>query len=83
MRYEKIGNAGMTLPELTLAVLMLAAFAGITVMVTQYTSRFFQPINQKGMEANSSNKELSDLLNENSQINNAFDSIIEIFLSQV
>ena len=79
MKYEKIGNDGMTIPELTLAVLMLAAFFGITVMVTQYTSRFFQPINQKGMEANSSNKEISDMLNENSQINNTFDSIIEIF----
>ena len=79
MKYEKSDNEGMTLPELTLAMLLLTAFAGITVMVTQYTSRFFQPLNQKGMDAYSSNKELSDLLNDNTQINNTFDSIIEIF----
>ena len=61
MRYEKIGNAGMTLPELVLAVLMLAAFTGITVMVTAYTSRFFQPLNEEAKEEYiSAEKELSD-----------------------
>ena len=82
MKYEKINNAGMTLPELILAVLMLTAFTGITVMVTAYTSRFFQPLNEEAKEEYiSSNKELSDMLNDHSQINNAFDSIIE-FLSE-
>ena len=34
MKYKRINNDGMTLPELILAVLMLTAFTGITVMVT-------------------------------------------------
>ena len=39
---KKINNDGMTLPELILAILMLTAFTAITVIVTQFTSRFFQ-----------------------------------------
>ena len=79
MNHERVQNAGMTLPELTLAVLMLTAFTGITVMVTQFTSRFFQPLNEAAKEENlSSGNELSDVLNNNVKINNAFDSIIEI-----
>ena len=73
-------NKGMTLPELVLAILMLTAFTGVTVMVTEFTSRFFQPLNEEAKEEYiSSEKELSDILNHHSQINNAFDSIIEIF----
>ena len=76
---ERVNNEGMTLPELILAVLMLATFTGITVMVTEFTSRFFQPLNEEAKEEYiSSNKEFSDVLNHYSQINNAFDSIIEI-----
>ena len=76
---ERLNNAGMTLPELVLAVLMLTAFTAITVMVTEFTSRFFQPLNEEAKdEYISSNKEFSDVLNHHSQINNAFDSIIEI-----
>ena len=79
MKYQKINNKGMTLPELILAVLMLTAFTGITVMVTEFTSRFFQPLNEKAKEEYiSSNEETRDLLNEHSLINNTFDSIIEI-----
>ena len=82
MKYKKIKNEGMTLPEMILAILMLVAFTGITVMVTEFTSRFFQPLNEGAKEEyNSSNNELSDILNDHSQINNAFDSIIE-FLSE-
>ena len=58
---------------------MLTAFTGVTVMVTQFTSRFFQPLNEEAKEEYiSSNKELSDMLNDHSQINSTFDSIIEI-----
>merc|ERR1711991_785438 len=58
---------------------MLTAFTGITVMVTQYTSKFFQPFNQEAKEELiSSNKEIKDMLNDHYQINSAFDSIIEI-----
>ena len=79
MTYHKVNNEGMTLPELVLAILMLTAFTGITVMVTTFTSRFFQPLNEEAKEEYiSSNKELSDMFNDHSQINSAFDSIIEI-----
>ena len=79
MNYRKVNNEGMTLPELILAILMLTAFTGVTVMVTQYTARFFQPLNEEAKEEYiSSNKELSDMLNDHSQINSTFDSIIDI-----
>jgi len=75
MDFKKINNNGMTLPELVLATLMLTAFTAITVMVTQFTSDFFQPLNVD-------DKDLKyDWLNDNSKINKAFDSIIE-YLSQ-
>ena len=82
MNYKRINNEGMTLPELILAVLMLTAFTGITVMVTAYISRFFQPLNEEARdEYISTNKELSDKLNDHNKINKALDSVIEI-LSQ-
>ena len=83
MKNKKKYNKGMTLPELVLAIFMLITFTGFTVMIVQYTSRFFQPLNQEAKEEYiSSNKELQDILNDQSQINNAFDSIIEIFSEQ-
>ena len=79
MNHKKVNNKGMTLPELVLAILMLTAFTGVTVLVTEFTSRFFQPLNEEAKEEFiTSNKELSDMLNDHSQINSAFDSIIEI-----
>ena len=79
MNYQKVNNQGMTLPELVLAILMLTAFTAVTVLVTEFTSRFFQPLNEEAKEEFiTSNKELSDMLNDHSQINSAFDSIIEI-----
>ena len=76
---RKLKNEGMTLPELVLAVLMLAAFTGITVLVTSYTSRFFQPLNEEAKEEYiSAEKEFSDKLNDHAQINKTIDSIIEI-----
>ena len=79
MNYQKVNNKGMTLPELVLAILMLIAFTAVTVLVTEFTSRFFQPLNEEAKEEFiTSNKELSDMLNDHSQINSAFDSIIEI-----
>ena len=50
MNDTKLNSEGMTFPELVLAVFMLTAFTGITVMVTQYTSRFFQPLNEEAKE---------------------------------
>ena len=79
MKRKKIHNEGMTLPELVLAILMLIAFTGFTVMIVRYISRFFQPLNEEAKEEYiSSNRELRDMLNDHTQINNAFDSIIEI-----
>ena len=79
MNYRNFNNEGMTLPELILAILMLTAFTGVAVMVTQFTARFFQPLNEEAKEEYiSTNKELSDMLNHHSQINSTFDSIIEI-----
>ena len=79
MKRKKIHNVGMTLPELVLAILMLIAFTGFTVMIVRYISRFFQPLNEEAKEEYiSSNRELRDMLNDHTQINNAFDSIIEI-----
>ena len=79
MNHKKINSEGMTIPELVLAVLMLTAFAGITVMVTEFTARFFQPLNDEAKEEYiSSEKELSDQLNDHIQINKTIDSIIEI-----
>ena len=79
MKNKKKYNEGMSLPELVLAIFMLISFTGFTVMIVQYTSRFFQPLNEEAKEEYiSSNKELQDMLNDHTQINNAFDSIIEI-----
>ena len=79
MQKRNSKNEGMTLPELVLAVLMLAAFTGITVMVTAYISRFFQPLNEEAREEYiSAEKEFSDKLNDHAQINKTIDSIIEI-----
>ena len=69
---NKINNDGMTLPELILAILMLTAFTAITVMVTQFTTTFFRPLNVEDKAL------IRDMLNDNSKINKAFDSIIEI-----
>ena len=83
MKNKKKYYKGMTLPELVLAIFMLIAFTGFTVMIVQYTSRFFQPLNEEAKEEYiSSNKELQDMLNDHTQINNTFDSIIEIFSEQ-
>ena len=80
MKNRKNHNNGMTLPEFVLAILMLVAFTGFTVMIVRYISKFFQPLNEEAKEEYiSANKDLQDILNDHTQINNAFDSIIEIF----
>ncbi len=79
MKNRKINSGGMSLPELVLAIFMLIAFTGFTVTIVRYTSRFFQPLNEEAKEEYiTSEKELQDMLNDHTQINNAFDSIIEI-----
>jgi len=79
MKNIKKHNEGMTLPELVLAIFMLISFTGFTLMIVRYTSRFFQPLNEEAKEEYiSAKKELKDNLNDQTLINNAFDSIIEI-----
>ena len=79
MKVRNHQNQGMSLPELVLAIFMLIAFTGFTVMIVRYTARFFQPLNEEAKEEFiSSGKELQDILNDQTQINNAFDSIIEV-----
>ena len=69
----------MTSAELVLAIMMLSAFTGVFVLVTQFIASFFQPLNEEAKEEYiSSNKELSDKLNDHSQIHIALDYIIEI-----
>ena len=67
MKSKQKNNKGMTFPELILAFLMLTAFTGVTVIVTQYTSTFLKKVNDN-----------SDVMNDFVQLNFAFDSIIEI-----
>jgi len=67
MKSKQKNNEGMTFPELILAFLMLTAFTGVTVIVTQYTSTFLKKVNDN-----------SDVVNDFVQLNFAFDSIIEI-----
>ena len=50
MSYQKVNNKGMTLPEFILAILMLTSFMAVTVMVTEFTARFFQPLNEEAKE---------------------------------
>jgi len=82
MNKKRLKNEGMTLPELILSVLMLTAFTAVFAVVTQFTARFFQPLNLLTDDtSNSSETDLSDILNDQIQINETFDSIVS-FLSE-
>ncbi|MBO8204251.1 hypothetical protein [Prochlorococcus marinus] len=82
MNKKRLKNEGMTLPELILSVLMLSAFTAVFAVVTQFTARFFQPLNPSSSDiSDSSEVDLSDILNDQIQINEAFDSIVS-FLSE-
>ena len=79
---KKVENLGMTLPELILSFLLLSAFTGVFIVVTQFTAKFFQPFNNEAKEEYlSSDKELNDIMNDHIKINNAFDAIVD-YLSQ-
>ena len=82
MNTKSFKNKGMTLPELILSVLMLSAFTAVFVIVTRFTAKFFQPLNIQSSDiSNSSNIDLSDILNDHIQLNNSFDSIVS-FISE-
>ena len=74
------GNNGMTTPEFILAVMMLSAFTGVFVLVTQFIASFFQPLNEEAKEEFiKAEKKLTDVLADHLIINNTIDDIIEIF----
>ena len=82
MNKKIIKNEGMTLPELILSVLMLSAFTAVFVVVTQFTAKFFQPLNPISNDtSNSSEIDLSDILNDQILINETFDTVVS-FLSE-
>ncbi len=70
-------NQGMALPEVIVAVIMLAAFTGIFVTMTEYISKFFK-LTEDYSKANKS----SGLLIDQHKIRIAMDSWVDIF-SQV
>ena len=72
-------NKGMTLPELVLATLMLGAFTAVFVVVSQFTSKFFQKNLSADTESN--NFEDNDLLNVQYDLYESFDSL-KTYLSQ-
>ena len=73
-------NKGMTTPELVLAIMMLATFTGIFVLVTQFISSFFQPLNYEAKEEYiKAEKDLTDVLADHLVINKTIDNIIELF----
>ena len=82
MNKKRLRNEGMTLPEVIVSVLMLSAFTAVFAVVTQFTAKFFQPLNLSSSDtSNSSEIDLSDILNDQIQINETFDSIVS-FLSE-
>ena len=77
---SRIKNRGMTSPELILAVMMLSTFTGVFVLVTQFISSFFQPLNYEAKEEFiKAEKELTDVLQDHLIINETIDKIIDLF----
>ena len=73
-------NKGMTSPELVLAIIMLTTFTGVFVLVTQFISSFFQPLNNEAKEEYiKAEKDLTDVLADHLVINKTIDNIIELF----
>ncbi len=80
MNNKKIENKGMTTPELVLAIMMLSAFTGVFVLVTQFIASFFQPLNEEAKEEFiKAEKDLTDVLADHILINKTIDNVIEIF----
>ena len=80
MKRNRNKNKGMTSPELVLAIMMLSAFTGVFVLVTQFISSFFQPLNYEAKEEYiKAEKDLTDVLADHLVINKTIDNIIELF----
>ena len=72
-------NNGMTLPELILAIIMLGSFTALFVVVSQFTSKFFQKNLRADIESNVFQK--NDILNVQSDLYKSFD-YLKLYLSQ-
>ena len=73
-------NKGMTSTELVLAMMMLSTFTGVFVLVTQFISSFFQPLNDEAREEYiEAEKDLTDVLADHLVINKTIDNVIELF----
>ena len=72
-------NNGMTLPELVLAMIMLSSFTALFVVVSQFTSKFFQKNLRADIESNVFQE--NDILNVQSNLYKNFDSL-KLYLSQ-
>ena len=73
-------NKGMTSPEFVLAIMMLSAFTGVFVLVTQFISSFFQPLNFEAKEEFiKAEIGLTDVLADHLVINETIDNLIELF----
>ena len=77
---SRIKNRGMTSPELILAVMLLSTFTGVFVLVTEFISGFFQPLNDEAKEEFiKAEKDLTDVLQDHLTINKTIDKIIDLF----
>ncbi len=79
MNKINLENNGMTLPELILATFMLGAFTAVFVIVTQFTSKFFQKNLRVDKENNTYQD--NDILNMQYSLYKNFDYLKE-FLAQ-
>jgi len=72
-------NKGMTLPELILAMFMLGTFTALFVVVSQFTSKFFQKNLRIDNETNTFQD--NDILNVQNNLYKSFDDLKQ-YLSQ-
>ena len=77
---SRIKNKGMTSPELILAIMMLSTFTAVFVLVTEFISGFFQPLNTEAKEEFiKAEKDLTDVLQDHITINETIDKVIDLF----
>ena len=72
-------NKGMTLPELILAIVMLGTFTALYVVVSQFTSKFFQENLRSDIETKTFQE--NDILNVQSNLYKNFESL-KLYLAQ-
>ena len=73
IKNDNFENRGMTLPELILATVMLGTFTALFVIVSQFTSKFFQNNSRADIETNSFQD--NDILNVQNDLYYSFESL--------